>query len=367
MYVKEIQLINFRNYKNLNIKLSKNINVFVGNNAQGKTNILESLYYCGLSKSHRTNKDRELIRWGEKEAYIKAYVAKQRLDKKIELKIFDKGKKGININSIKITKLADFIGTLNIVIFSPEDLAIVKGSPINRRRFIDIELCKLSKKYFYNLVQYKKVLNERNSAIKKINKSKLNSEILDIYDKQLVYFGSEIIQKRLKYIKNLNSIGNCIHEEITSGKENILFRYITAIKNFDDIENNLLELLLKNRKKDIDNNVTSIGPHRDDFLIEINGIDTRVFGSQGQQRTAVLTIKFASLELIKKITNDYPVLLLDDVLSELDIDRQKYVLNSIKNVQTLITCTGIVEIKKHLNDTSKLFNVENGTITEMEY
>jgi DNA replication and repair protein RecF len=363
MHVKYLQLINFRNYRELNIELNENINVFMGNNAQGKTNILESIYYCSIGKSPRTNKDKELITWNGQETYIKIYVSKERIDKKIEIKIFKEGKKGININSIKITKMSELMGAFNVVMFSPEDLKIVKESPSFRRKLLDIELCKLSKRYYHNLVQYNKVLDERNIILKKWNEQ--NSDMLEVYDEQLAKYGGNIIKSRNQYVKKLSEKGQKIHNDITSGSENIEFKYITPVKNIDKSEDEILNLLINSRKKDFEKRVTSVGPHRDDFDIKINGIDARIFGSQGQQRTSVLTIKFASLEIIKEITGEYPVLLLDDVLSELDANRQKYILSSIKNIQTFITCTGIGDIKDHLKDEAQLFLVKNGSVSKV--
>lgn len=359
MYAKYIQLANYRNYKELFIELNENVNVFIGDNAQGKTNILESIYYCGFGRSHRTNKDREIIRWNSEEAFIKLYVAKDRLDKKIEIKILKEGKKAININTIKINKLSQLMGTCNVVMFSPEDLKIVKESPSNRRRFLDMELCQLDGKYYYNLVQYNKVLAERNTVLKNRN---IDNSILDVYDDQLVLFGEDIIKKRIEYIKKLNCYGKDIHREITSKTEEIEFGYVTQIKNLENLKNEMLDLLIKNRKKDIDRRITSVGPHRDDFYIEINGVDTRSFGSQGQQRTSILTIKFSSLKIIKEVTGEYPVLLLDDVLSELDSKRQKYILTSISDVQTFITCTGIEDIRSYIDGKASIFYVKDGNV-----
>lgn len=362
MHVKYLQLLNFRNFSDLTIELNKGTNVFVGDNAQGKTNILEAIYYCSLAKSHRTNRDKELINWNGTEAYIKLYVCKTRLDKKIEIKIFKEGKKGVNINSIKVQKLSELVGSFNVIMFSPEDLNIVKDSPSYRRKFLDIELCKLNSRYYYSLTQYKKILNERNLAIKKWN---TNSDIIDVYDKQLSEFGAIIIKDRINYIEKLNKIGKVIHSDITSKSEEIEIKYLTPIKELDNIEQNLYLLLCKNRKRDIETKTTSIGPHRDDFSIVINGMDARTFGSQGQQRTSVLTIKFGALAIIKELTGEYPVLLLDDVLSELDTKRQEYILNSIKDVQTLITCTGVNEIRKYLNPENKIFEVSSGKLKEI--
>ncbi|WP_446898171.1 DNA replication/repair protein RecF [Clostridium sp. LBM24168] len=360
MYIKYLQLVNFRNYKELTIELNKRINIFIGDNAQGKTNILESIYYCSIGKSFRTNKDKELINWNGKEAYIKSYIIRHGLDKKIEIKIFKEGKKGININSIKLNKLSDLMGVFNVVMFSPEDLKIIKDSPIFRRKFLDMELCKLSKKYYFNLIRYNKVLSERNILLKKWSDKDKN--ILDIYDGQLSKYGEVIVDFRNRYINELNKRGKSIHFDITSGVEKIEFKYVTSITNLVSIRKNLLDNLTKNRKNDIEKRSTSCGPHRDDFNVIINGADVRNYGSQGQQRTSVLTIKFASLEIIKDKTGEYPVLLLDDVLSELDESRQKYILSSINKIQTFITCAGINDIKKYIKKENQLFRVKNGGI-----
>lgn len=359
MFIKKIQMLNYRNYKSLNITLGKNVNVFMGDNAQGKTNILEAIYYCAFAKSHRTSKDKELINWDSENAYISVLVGKDRLDKNIDINILKDGRKAIRINKIKVSKIGELFGNFNVVMFSPEDLRIIKDSPGVRRRFIDMELCQLDSKYYYNLVQYNKILNERNVLLK--NK-KLDKDILDIYDIQLAKFGSEIIKERLKYINKLNYYGKNIHSDISSGKEDVEFKYISTIRDFENIENNFYELLSRNRSKDIDKGSTSVGPHRDDFTVLINGIDTKSFGSQGQQRSAVLTIKFASLKIIKELTSEYPVLLLDDVLSELDFNRKRYILSTIGEIQTIITCTGIEDLTSYLDDSSRVFKVKEGDI-----
>ncbi|EPY2307428.1 DNA replication/repair protein RecF [Clostridium botulinum] len=361
MYIKNVHLINFRNYDDMYLELSPNTNIFVGNNAQGKTNILESIYYSSIGKSHRTNKDKDLIKWDKNNTYLRTYVSRERLDKTIDINIFKNGKKAITVNKIKIKKISELMGNLNVVMFSPEDLRIIKDSPGNRRKFLDIELCKINNVYYHDLVQYNKILSERNTALKNWN-NKIN-DIIDIYDEQLSKYGAFIIKERNKYLDKLNIIGKNIHKKITNDLEDINFRYLTNIKDFDNAEKELLIVLKKNRKKDLERNSTSIGPHRDDFEVSINNIDTRIFGSQGQQRTAVLTLKFASLEIIKNIIGEYPVLLLDDVLSELDSNRQKFVLNSIDKIQTIITCTGIEEIDKYLDKKqSQLYLVNNGKI-----
>lgn len=363
MYVKYLSLINFRNYKKLDVELCSGTNVFIGDNAQGKTNILEALYFSSVGRSHRTNRDRELIFWDESEAFISTYVVRERLDKRIDIKLFKDGRKAININSIKITKLQDLVGVLNVVMFSPEDLNIVKDSPAFRRRFLDIELCKLDKRYFYALQSYKKVLAERNVVLKKFKGNHEMMDMIDVYDIKLAEFGSFIVEKRLRYIEKLNQYSSEIHNDITQGKEEIRFDYMMQLKSIDNLKEDMYNLIKANRIKDIEKRVTSVGPHRDDFSININGTDVKTYGSQGQQRTSVLTIKFASLRIIKEMIGEYPTLLLDDVLSELDTKRQEYILKSIDGIQTLITCTGFVDIEKHVdNNNIRIFSVEKSII-----
>ena len=359
MFIKRLQMLNYRNYNVLDISLGPHVNVFMGDNAQGKTNILEGIYYCAFARSHRTSKDRELINWNSDNALLSVTVGRERLDKRIDISILKVGKKAIQINKIKIKKIGELFGNFNVVMFSPEDLKIIKDSPGVRRKFIDMELCQLNPKYYYNLVQYNKVLNERNSILRNRN---INKDILDVYDMQLVEFGYNIIIDRLEYIQKLNKYSTKIHSDITSGKEKIEFKYISTIKDLENIKENFYSLLEKNRSRDCERGITSIGPHRDDFTVLINDIDTKSYGSQGQQRTAVLTIKFSSLKIIKELTGEHPVLLLDDVLSELDFSRKRYILSTIGDIQTIITCTGIEDLYEYLDDKSKVFKVKDGEI-----
>ena len=359
MFIKRLQMLNYRNYNVLDINLGPHVNVFMGDNAQGKTNILEGIYYCAFARSHRTSKDRELINWNADNALLSVMVGRERLDKRIDISILKDGKKAIQINKIKIKKIGELFGNFNVVMFSPEDLKIIKDSPGVRRKFIDMELCQLNPKYYYNLVQYNKVLNERNSILRNRN---INKDILDVYDMQLVEFGYNIIIDRLEYIQKLNKYSAKIHSEITSGKEKIEFKYTSTIKDLENIKENFYSLLEKNRVRDCERGITSIGPHRDDFTVLINDIDTKSYGSQGQQRTAVLTIKFSSLKIIKELTGEHPVLLLDDVLSELDFSRKRYILSTIGDIQTIITCTGIEDLYEYLDDKSKVFKVKDGEI-----
>ena len=359
MFIKNLILRNYRNYNELQVEFSKYVNVFIGDNAQGKTNVLEAIYYCAFAKSHRTSKDKELINWLGDNAYISVNVAKSRLDKKIDINILSNGKKAVKVNTIKIKKIGELFGTFNVVMFSPEDLKIIKESPGIRRRFIDMEICQLSSKYYHNLVQYNKVLNERNIVLKSRN---LSNDMLDIYDEQLITYGEYIINKRLEYLNKLNFYGKEIHKDITQQKEDIEFKYQSTIKDLNQIKVSFDSLLKNSRKKDFERGTTTVGPHRDDFSVYINKIETKSYGSQGQQRTAVLTIKFSSLRIIKEITGEYPILLLDDVLSELDFNRKRYVLSSIGDIQTIITCTGNNDIKDYLDSKAKIFTVSNGIV-----
>ena len=359
MFIKRLQMLNYRNYNVLDISLGPHVNVFMGDNAQGKTNILEGIYYCAFARSHRTSKDRELINWNSDNALLSVTVGRERLDKRIDISILKDGKKAIQINKIKIKKIGELFGNFNVVMFSPEDLKIIKDSPGVRRKFIDMELCQLNPKYYYNLVQYNKVLNERNSILRNRN---INKDILDVYDMQLVEFGYNIIMDRLEYIEKLNKYSTKIHSDITSGKERIEFKYVSTIKDLENIRESFYSLLEKNRVRDCERGITSVGPHRDDFTVLINDIDTKSYGSQGQQRTAVLTIKFSSLKIIKELTGEHPVLLLDDVLSELDFSRKRYILSTIGDIQTIITCTGIEDLYEYLDDKSKVFKVKDGEI-----
>jgi DNA replication and repair protein RecF len=358
MYIKNIVLVNYRNYVSLKMELGKNVNVFIGDNAQGKTNILEAIHYGAFAKSHRTSKDRELINWKEDTAYISLLVGKNRLDKKIDINILRDGKKAIKVNNIKVKKIGELFGTFNVVMFSPEDLKIIKEAPSLRRRLLDMELSQVNSRYYFNLVQYNKILNERNILLKS---KKFNADVLEVYDIQLIEYADYIISKRLEYIDKINFYGSEIHTEITSGKEKIEFKYNSTVK-LEDFKSNYLKKLRDNVLRDRERGLTSVGPHRDDFSVFINDIDTKIFGSQGQQRTAILTMKFSSLKIIREITGEYPVLLLDDVLSELDVNRKRYILSTISNIQTVITCTGIDDLRDYLDNKAKIFNVSNGQI-----
>ena len=357
MKIKQLKLKNYRNYESLELKLDDLTNIFYGDNAQGKTNILEAIYLCGTTKSHRGTKDKDLIKFGEEESHIEAIVEKNSVPFKIDIHLKKNSPKGIAINKIPIKKASELFGIINIVFFSPEDLNIIKNGPAERRRFIDLELAQLDKVYLNDLSNYNRIINQRNKLLKDCYNQKELLDTLDIWDIQLVHYGQKIIDRRNKFIIQLNEIIEKVHKQLTGNKESIKIEYEPSIGNLS-----LEESLKKNREKDIKFKSTSVGPHRDDICIMVNEIDIRKFGSQGQQRTAALSLKLAEIELVKIITGDTPILLLDDVLSELDKNRQNYLLDSIKDIQTLITCTGLDDFVNNRFSINKIVHVEKGQI-----
>lgn len=357
MIIKSLELADFRNYETLNICFDKGTNILYGNNAQGKTNILEAIYVSATTKSHKGSKDKEIINFNKEEAHIRTYLEKEDSEYKVDMHLRKNKSKGIAIDGQKIKKAADLLGLLNVVFFSPEDLAIIKNGPSERRRFADMELCQLDQFYLYNLNHYNKIINQRNKLLKDMYFSPELKETLNIWDSQMISFGSKIIERREIFTQQLCEIIREIHSKLSGGKEELIVKYEpdVSIKNFE-------EKMKENQEKDIRSKITSTGPHRDDFSFIVNGVDIRRYGSQGQQRTAALSLKLSEIELVKKVTKDTPVLLLDDVLSELDSNRQNYLLNSIGNIQTIITCTGLDEFVNNRFEINRIFEVENGVV-----
>lgn len=357
MIIKSIELTNFRNYESLNLEFDKGTNILYGDNAQGKTNVLEAIYLSSITKSHKGSKDQDIIRFGESEAHLRTYIEKDGDTYKVDMHLRKSGSKVIAVNGQKLKKAAGLLGLLNVVFFSPEDLSIIKNGPSERRRFIDMELCQLDSFYLYNLNNYNKIVNQRNKLLKDIYTNYSLKETLDIWDSQLISYGSKIIERRVAFINQLNEIIFDIHKKLSGDKEEILIKYEPNVL-IEDFERKLKQ----NQEKDIKLKMTTVGPHRDDICIDVNEIDIRKFGSQGQQRTAALSLKLSEIELVKKITKDTPVLLLDDVLSELDSNRHKYLLDSIGNIQTIITCTGLDDFVNDRFEINKVFKVSNGKI-----
>ncbi|MCD8037757.1 MAG: DNA replication/repair protein RecF [Lachnospiraceae bacterium] len=358
MIIKSLELENLRNYRQLSINFDSGTNILYGDNAQGKTNILESIYLSATTKSHKGSKDRDVVNFESDEAHIRTYVIKDGLENRVDMHLRKNKSKGIAINGQKIKKAADLLGLLNVVFFSPEDLSIIKNGPSERRRFVDMELCQLDSFYLYNLNNYNKIVNQRNRLLKDLYFNPNLRETLFIWDSQLVSYGSKLIERRAAFVKQLNEIIYDIHVRLSGGKENLKIVYEPDVQ-IGELEQRLKE----SQERDIKLKQTTVGPHRDDFSFIADGIDIRRFGSQGQQRTAALSLKLSEIELVKKLTKDTPLLLLDDVLSELDSSRQNYLLNSIGDIQTIITCTGLEEFVNNRFEINRIFRVSNATVT----
>lgn len=359
MIIKKIELKNFRNYENLKISLSSGTNILYGDNAQGKTNILESAYVSGTTKSHRGSRDKEMIRFGETEAHIRTLVEKNGMEYQIDMHLKKNRSKGIAINRIPIRKASELFGVLHMVFFSPEDLNIIKNGPAERRRFLDSEICQLDKIYLSDLTKYNKTLNQRNKLLKEMTHHPELESTLFVWNMQLVSYGKRIIKRREQFIEQLNEIIYGIHKNISGGREELILTYEPNIESsfFEDELN-------RANQRDMKYMQTSVGPHRDDISFCIGKVDIRKFGSQGQQRTAALSLKLSEIDLVRKSIHETPVLLLDDVLSELDSNRQNYLLNSIHDIQTMISCTGLDDFIKNRFQIDKIFQVVSGEVFE---
>ena len=336
MILKSIELKNFRNYEDLDLKFDSGTNILFGDNAQGKTNILEAAYVSGTTKSHKGSRDKDMIRFGEDESHIRTIVEKQGKEYQLDIHLKKNRSKGIAINKVPIKKASELFGILNMVFFSPEDLNIIKNGPSERRRFLDAEICQLDKIYLSDLTRYNKILMQRNRLLKDMQHQPQLMETLPVWDMQLVEYGKRLIRRRRQFVEELSEIVTGIHRNISGKREELVLRYEPNI-DAEFLEDELNRVREKDRKYA----QTSVGPHRDDISFFIRGVDIRKFGSQGQQRTSALSLKLSEIELVRQTIHDTPVLLLDDVLSELDSNRQNYLLNSIHDIQTMITCTGL--------------------------
>lgn len=372
MYLKDIALQNFRNYESLELSFSPSINVLIGENAQGKTNLIESIYFLAMSRSHRTSKDRELIRWESDFAKVKGELNKKSHSVPMEI-ILSKRGKNAKLNHLEQKKLSNYIGQLNVILFAPEDLSLVKGSPSIRRKFIDMELGQMNKIYLHHLVQYQQILKQRNQFLKQAKYSpKFDQIYLDVLTEQLAAEGAEVLFHRFKFVNQLNAWAQQVQIDISNGKEHLKITYkalpdITDELSIEEIFNRLKELYKSAQQQEIDQGTTTLGPHRDDLIFYVNGKNVQRYGSQGQQRTTALSLKLAEIELMNEITGEYPILLLDDVLSELDDSRQTHLLSSIQNkVQTFITTTSLDGVQMELLNHPLIFYVDEGTIINKE-
>ncbi len=359
MIIKSLELKNFRNYEDLHLCFDEGTNILYGDNAQGKTNVLESLYLSGTTKSHRGSRDREMIRFDENEAHIRTIVEKGGIEHQIDLHLKKNDTKGIAVDRVPIHRAREIFGMLHLVFFSPEDLNLIKEGPSWRRRFLDMELGQLDPIYLSNLAKYNKVLKQRNQLLKDMAYRPSLKDTLPVWDEQLVTYGAKIIAQRRAFLEKLNEIVGPIHERISGKRERLRLVYEPNCEE-DDFAAELLRALPRDQKT----GMTSVGPHRDDICFTINNKDIRRYGSQGQQRTSSLSLKLAEIELVRRTIHDTPVLLLDDVLSELDSKRQNYLLNSICDIQTIITCTGLDEFVKNRFRINRVFFVKDGHIEE---
>ena len=353
MWIKKIKIKNFRNYESEEINLEKNINIFYGQNAQGKTNIIESIFLCSLGKSFRTKKDKEMIKLNEQNALVEVEYEKSDRDGKIKIEIGNK--KNIYLNGIKIKKLSELLGNLNIVIFTPDDINILKGGPQNRRRFLDIMISQLRPNYMHILNLYIKTMEQRNNYLRQIKEEHKDENLLEIWDEKLAEYAIKIYDYRKEFIEKIIKKLDIIHKNITNEEEQIELEYVTEC----DSKEKYLKLLKERRKLDIIKGFTTKGVHRDDFMIYINKKDIKIFGSQGQNRTAMLSLKLAELQVIYDEIGEYPILLLDDFMSELDKTRRKNFLENIEGTQVIITGTEKLDIE---NLEYLEYNVSNGKV-----
>ena len=337
MKINSVKLTNFRNYLNSIISFSDGVNFILGKNAQGKTNLLESIYLCAISKSPKTAKEKQMINFNEEYAKVLLDFNTIGGTKNIEIILSNQNKKIIKINNIPIVKLTQLIGELNVVYFSPDELKLIKETPEDRRKFLDISISQFDKQYMFDLIRYDKILKQRNCVLKSNISENNKIEQLNIWTPQLISVAEKIIKKRILFIENLKKYSKLIYSSIVLG-EKLDISYSFEEKENISILNDLTNQFNLNLKKELEMQHTLVGPHRDDIIFKINNQDCRYFASQGQQRTVALTLKLALMEIIKDEVKEYPVLLLDDVLSELDNNRQERLLNIVKNYQTIITC-----------------------------
>ncbi|GAB2536931.1 DNA replication/repair protein RecF [Gracilibacillus alcaliphilus] len=370
MYIEQLRLTNYRNYQDLTVTFDDKINVIIGENAQGKTNLMEAVYTLAFSKSHRTTKDKELIQWDQNYAKIEGSIVKRTQTIPLEIQITNKGKKA-KLNHLEQKRLSDYIGSLNIVMFAPEDLNLVKGSPQIRRRFVDMEIGQIQPVYIYHLGQYMKILKQRNHLLKQMQRRKTEDPImLRVLTDQMIIHAAVILEKRFLFMQRLRDWANQIHKGISRELEDLDLQYAATVDvseqdNRETIGVTLREAFEHVEQKEIERGTTLIGPHRDDVVFFVNGKNVQTYGSQGQQRTTALSLKLAEIELIYQEIKEYPVLLLDDVLSELDDYRQSHLLDTIEGkVQTFISTTSVDGIHHQQLDKAEIFRIKNGQIIE---
>ena len=366
MFVRSLQLRNYRNYEELDLSLSPGINVLLGANAQGKTNIVEAVFYASLGHSHRTQRDVELIRWEAEKGAFRMDFTRMDAMSRLEFQLSREKRRSILMNGEPI-RTKELIGTLNTVLFSPEDLFLIKGAPAGRRRFLDGELSQASPSYYHELVQYGKIIVQRNALLKRIRERRAKADMLSLWDAQLAASAEAIVIKRREAVRKLNMLGRLMQRRITGQAESLAVTYEVRGMEGACVTKGLAawynEILESTREADILRGATGIGPHHDDIVLTVNGKSLRTFGSQGQQRTGVLALKLAELDFLRSETGEYPVLLLDDVMSELDVTRRHELLAFLRRerIQTIITATDAAYFPKERIGT--YYHVSDGSVT----
>lgn len=353
MLITRLELQNFRNYAQQQLEFGKGANVIYGNNAQGKTNLIEALYLFAFGRSFRTGQDKELIRFGADAARLTVHFTDRQRENVIEFIIRSDRKKQIKINGVSISRLGELIGRLSAVLFYPEELNLIKAGPSLRRRFLDIAISQLWPKYYYILSKYNKILLQRNHLIKKIKFQGASADTLPVWNEKLAEYGAELIRYRTTYAGELAQYLSNVHTTLSG--EQLILDYRAKITDKADF----LQKLEQNFKRELERGATLTGPHRDDFELYINGLDAKVYASQGQQRTCVLSLKIAQADMMFEKLGEYPVLLLDDIMSELDATRRRFLLEKISGRQVILTCTDPESVH---NPILRRFYVENGTI-----
>lgn len=367
MHLTELNLSHFRNYTEQTIQLSPQVNLFCGDNGQGKTNALEAIGLLAIGKSHRTSRDKDLIAWSADTAVVDGVVEAQHGPRKLRLELGASGRKAF-VNRVQQTKMTDFVGHFQVVLFAPEDLQLVKGGPKERRRFIDVELGQTQPLYLHHLANYGRALQQRNKLLKT---GVFDEVYMAAFDEQLALSGAHVVQRRLQFIAKMKPVARQVYVDISDGRETFDFQYTSTIPRVDQdtplaqIVEQFSRALSDRRQTDIRMGYTTVGPHRDDLQLLLNGQDVQSFASQGQQRTIALSLRLAEIDFIYREIGEYPVLLLDDVLSELDDTRQRnLVLSMSKKVQTIITTTTLFHLEEELKGAARLFHVASGIITE---
>ncbi len=365
MKVKQIQIAHYRNLKEQSVELGEGLNVFVGDNAHGKTNLVESVYLCCIGKSPRTDKDKDLICWGRDRAAVHVDYSCRYGNGRISVDLQSGSKKKLAVNGVPLAKVGELMGYLNCIYFSPNEIRIISQSPAERRRFLDVDLCQTDKNYFYGLLRHNKALLQRNNALKSAATLEEAKDAVYGWNKVMAEEGARIVLKRRRFCDNLKGLAAECCRRLTDDKEVLQLAYSTRFKGetLQELTENYLQELESSIERDFQMRHTCVGCQRDDILIKINGVDVRNFGSQGQLRTAALSLKLAELNVFKNLIGEYPVLILDDVLSELDAERQKRLLNFDKDIQILLTSA--TEIPQELlSDDCKIFNITNGVCSQ---